>query len=147
MKRKTVERFPNGAVWSQQEQLLAVDKDWQREWVGLPEYVQLTQEPYALIHVRFATAEDLAEFGRLIGQRVQRTTKAIWYPEIVKGIHSHHEWVNEQSSDSSDDAVELLLGDENRPVDPQGAQAQAADEGFHKKPKKLLSQLSMFSDE
>lgn len=131
-RRKTLERFVNGAVWEQQGKLIEAPKGWQREWVGLPEYAQLSVEPYALVHVRFATAGDLAEFSKLIGQRVVRTTKAIWYPEIVRGIHSQHEWVSEKRSEP---AVGLV---------PQGTEASA--EGFVKRGRKQIGQQQLFKE-
>jgi hypothetical protein len=50
------------------------------EWVGMPEFVQLKQEPYAKIVVRFETQEALEDFEEKIGQKLTKKTKSIWHP-------------------------------------------------------------------
>lgn len=147
-RRKTVERFVNGAVGDEQPSLLDAPKGWQQEWVGLPEFMQLQREPYALIHVRFATAEDLAEFSKLVDQKVNRTTKAIWFPEIVKGIHSKHEYVKEMAEsvahgDRDTDSFTHDHDDMGAP-DPRGTETQAS---FTKKPRHHVAQQSLFRGE
>jgi len=53
---------------------------WQDEWQDMPEFVQLKQEPYAQVIVRFHSQEDLDGFAKLIGQKLTRKTKSIWHP-------------------------------------------------------------------
>jgi hypothetical protein len=43
--------------------------DWEEHWQGMPEFVQVKQEPFAKITVRFRNQEDLDDFARLIGFR------------------------------------------------------------------------------
>lgn len=54
--------------------------DWQKEWVGMPEFVQEKQEPFSKIVVRFETEQDLKDFAELIGQKLTPKTKSIWFP-------------------------------------------------------------------
>ena len=51
-----------------------------KEWVGMPEFVQEKQEPFAKIIVRFETEQDLKEFAELIDQKLTSKTKSIWHP-------------------------------------------------------------------
>lgn len=55
-------------------------KEWRKEWVDMPEFVQEKQEPYAKIIFRFETKEDLEAFSKLIGQKLTEKTKSAWYP-------------------------------------------------------------------
>jgi len=52
----------------------------EKEWVGMPEFVQDKKEPFAKIIVRFETEEDLKKFAELIDQKLTNKTKSIWFP-------------------------------------------------------------------
>jgi len=52
----------------------------EKEWVGMPEFVQNKQEPFSKITVRFETEADLQNFAELIGQKLTAKTKSIWHP-------------------------------------------------------------------
>ena len=54
--------------------------DIEQEWVGMPEFVQEKQEPFAKIIIRFETEQDLNEFAQLINQKLTAKTKSIWHP-------------------------------------------------------------------
>jgi hypothetical protein len=56
------------------------EKEWQKEWVGMPEFVQEKKEPYAKIIIRFESEEHLQEFAKIIGQKLTNKTKSIWHP-------------------------------------------------------------------
>ena len=66
------------------------------EWQGMPEFVQDKEEPYAKIIVRFSWEEDLLEFGKLIGQKVNPKTKSIWHPALEHGKNAGLRWVDEE---------------------------------------------------
>jgi len=65
------------------------------EWGGMPEFVQNKIEPYAKIIVRINSEEDLSNFSKLVGQRLTRKTKSIWYPKLSKNSYSEFFYVNE----------------------------------------------------
>lgn len=54
--------------------------DWKNEWKDMPEFVQDKKEPYAKIIIRFDSDEDLQNFAKLIGQKLNKKTKSIWFP-------------------------------------------------------------------
>lgn len=55
-------------------------KWWQRNWVGMPEYVHEDMMPWQTIKVHFASREDRDDFERVIGQSLTDTTRAVWHP-------------------------------------------------------------------
>lgn len=55
--------------------------DPNKEWTGMPEFVQGDVEFYKGLVVRFLTKEDFEEFARLIGQSLTEGTKSIWFPK------------------------------------------------------------------
>lgn len=63
-------------------ELINVDKDWMREWVGMPEFIQPKRKEYAKIIVRFRCKDDLDEFSRIIGQKLNSQSQCTWYPEL-----------------------------------------------------------------
>ena len=65
------------------------------QWRGMPEFVQDKQEPYAMFNVRFNNEEELQEFAELIGQPLTKHTKAIWHPQLVRGLHGKKRYVDE----------------------------------------------------
>ena len=56
------------------------EKEWQREWQNMPEFVQDKKEVYATLVVRFRCQEDLEDFAKKLGQSVNQKTKSIWHP-------------------------------------------------------------------
>ena len=66
------------------------------EWVGMPEFVQEKQEPYAKIIIRVETEEELAELARRLEQPLNKKTKSIWFPKLIRGVNSSKRWVDEE---------------------------------------------------
>jgi hypothetical protein len=65
------------------------------EWVGMPEFVQEKQEPYAKIILRVRNKEDLELLSKLLEQPFTSKTKSAWFPAIVRGINSNKRYVDE----------------------------------------------------
>lgn len=65
-------------------------------WFDMPEFVQLKQEPYAEIRIRFASEEDLQEFAQIIDQKLTQKTKSIWHPQLVRGLNAGNRYVSEK---------------------------------------------------
>lgn len=88
-----LELFPDSSVKviSKENKLEA----WQSEWVGMPEFVQEKQTPYAQIIFRFRNEDDLQEFAKLIGQKLTPKTKSAWFPKIVRGLNSKKRYTHE----------------------------------------------------
>lgn len=72
------------------------DSVQKKEWVGMPEFVQEKQEPYAKIIFRFENAQALEEFSKLIGQPLTQKTKSAWHPQLVRGINSSKRYVTDK---------------------------------------------------
>jgi len=53
---------------------------WQKEWKGMPEFIQNDLTPFRSIKVSFRTKEDLDTFAELIGQKLTVKTRAVWFP-------------------------------------------------------------------
>lgn len=75
--------------------LATMSNDVNEHWVGMPEFVQEKQEPYACIKVRFESEEALQSFAELIGQPLTQKTKSIWHPKLLKGVNSDKRYVDE----------------------------------------------------
>ena len=54
--------------------------DWQKEWQGMPEFVQDDMKSIASVVVNFLTVEDMNAFSELIGKRITFTTKSVLFP-------------------------------------------------------------------
>lgn len=59
---------------------LEVERTYDKDWIGMPEFVQEKQSPYAQIIFRFESKQDLDDFSKLISQRLTSKTKSAWYP-------------------------------------------------------------------
>ena len=60
--------------------LFDIPADWEKEWEGMPEFIQRKKEPYSKIIIRFENESDLQDFANLIGQKLTSKTKSIWHP-------------------------------------------------------------------
>jgi hypothetical protein len=61
--------------------LINIGEWWEEHWKQMPEFVQEDLEPWATVYVHFERREDMEAFAKLVGQRVDLSTKSIWYPE------------------------------------------------------------------
>ena len=68
-------------------------KEWEKHWIGMPEYVQEDNPPYKKILISFRTEEDYDEFAKLIGQNLTIKTKSIWYPKLDRDENSLKRWI------------------------------------------------------
>lgn len=96
------ERKRHGAVSSSvlldikdEPTLFENEVEWQREWKGMPEFEQGKQREYAKIIVRFRNEEDLQEFARLIGQKLNRNSQCTWHPELRPDKSTVKKYVSE----------------------------------------------------
>ena len=69
--------------------------NWKEEWLDMPEFIQEKQEPYAKIIIRFDNEKDLNDFSKLIDQTLNKKTKSIWFPKLIRGINSKKRYVDE----------------------------------------------------
>jgi hypothetical protein len=74
-----------------------IKTNMREEWVGMPEFIQDKQKPYAQITFRFNSEEELQDFAGKIGQKLTNKTKSAWHPPLEKGIHSNKRYTDEQS--------------------------------------------------
>jgi hypothetical protein len=71
-----------------------ITNDPRKEWVGMPEFVQEKQKPFAQIIFRFDNEADLNEFSKLIGQKLTPKTKSAWHPQLVRGLNAGLRYVD-----------------------------------------------------
>jgi hypothetical protein len=64
-------------------------KFWEKEWHGMPEFVQENLEAVKSIKVNFLKLEDYEAFCRAINQVLTPQTKSIWFPEVIKGKNAN----------------------------------------------------------
>ena len=63
------------------KQLFDLPEWWEEEWQGMPEFISEDQTPYSSVMVHFESKKDMDRFSELVGQKIYRTTKSIWYPK------------------------------------------------------------------
>lgn len=61
----------------------------------MPEFIQEKQEPHAKIILRFRNEQDLQDFAALIGQKLTKKTKSIWFPLLERGLNSDKIYIDE----------------------------------------------------
>lgn len=71
------------------------EAEWQKEWKGMPEFVQGKQREYAKIIVRFRNQQDLDDFARLIGQKLNQNSQCTWHPELRPDKSTVKKYVSE----------------------------------------------------
>lgn len=76
-------------------ELIRIEKDWQLEWAGMPEFVQPKQTEYAKITVRFRNQQDLDDFCRTIGQKLNQNSQCTWFPELKLNKQERIKYVSE----------------------------------------------------
>ncbi len=69
--------FSNAEV----DQFLSPELDPNDEWEGMPEFEQKDKTAFQTIAVHLKDQEAVDAFAELIGQRITRRTRFIWYPQ------------------------------------------------------------------
>ena len=69
--------------------------NWEKEWVGMPEFSQQDLTPFRVINVRFKSEDDVLKFAKLIGQTITPKQKALWFPFSEFRRASHLRYVDE----------------------------------------------------
>ena len=60
--------------------LVIEEHDWQKEWQGMPEFVQENKEAIKRVAINFETAEDMALFNKITGLNITMKTKGVFFP-------------------------------------------------------------------
>lgn len=71
----------------------APEKEWQKHWVGMPEFVQEDKHAYKELKISFRTKEDYEDFAKIIGQKLTEKTKSIWHPHLDRTKNSLLRWI------------------------------------------------------
>lgn len=71
------------------------EKEWQKHWIGMPEFEQEDNPPYKKLIVSFRTKEDYQEFAKLIDQSLTEKTKTIWHPKLDRTENALLRWIEE----------------------------------------------------
>lgn len=71
---------------------------WKEEWKDMPEFLQKDESAYQSIIVHFENQEDMEAFSSLIGQKITRRTKSIWYPKYNREKPSNFMYIQEDES-------------------------------------------------
>ena len=72
------------------------ENEWQKEWKDMPEFIQNKKEPFAKIIIRFENEQDLKNFSNLIGQKLTKKTKSIWFPFKSHWGNIQKVWIDEK---------------------------------------------------
>ena len=70
-------------------------REWEKHWIGMPEYTQEDNPPYKKLIVSFRCKEDYEEFSKLIDQNLTEKTKSIWHPKLNRDENSLRRWIEE----------------------------------------------------
>lgn len=67
-----------------QMMLFAIEEPWKKEWIGMPEFIQEDLMPWKTLYVHFEDEDDMNSFSEFVGQKINDTTKYMWFPEVEK---------------------------------------------------------------
>jgi hypothetical protein len=70
--------------------------EWEKEWIGMPEFTQENNPPYKRLIVNFKTEEDYKDFALKIDQGLTEKTKSIWHPKLQRSENSLKRWIEDQ---------------------------------------------------
>lgn len=68
---------------------------WEKEWQGMPEFIQEDLSALKSIIVNFASEEDIATFAEIVKQTITLRTQSIWYPEAEIGRYANKRYTSD----------------------------------------------------
>lgn len=69
--------------------------EWQKHWVGMPEFEQNDKKPYKTLYLHFKNQEDYDAFAKVIEQNLTMKTKSTWYPKLERDENLLKRWIEE----------------------------------------------------
>lgn len=69
--------------------------DMDEHWVGMPACDSEHLMPYKQLIVSFQNEDDMIAFGKLVGRKITKKTRSIWYPEREQIVNTLTRWVDE----------------------------------------------------
>lgn len=75
-------------------ELFELELDWQKEWRGMPEFIQNDLTPWKTVYVHFEDIEAIRAFAKLVEQPVTTETRSLWYPKADIGHIANKRWVD-----------------------------------------------------
>jgi ParB-like chromosome segregation protein Spo0J len=88
-----------GFTVAELDQLWADENDPNREWEGMPEFVQQSRMAFRSIIVHLAGPEDVEKFAKLVKQPVGEKTRWIWYPPQPRAQHENKQFVTGEAAE------------------------------------------------
>ena len=67
---------------NKQGKLFELGEWWEKDWQGMPEFVQDDLTPFKEINLKFRNREDMEVFMVLLDQVFTMETKSIWFPKL-----------------------------------------------------------------
>ena len=74
--------------------LLELKKDWEKEWIGMPDFEMKDLQSWQSIVVHFMNSDDREAFSKVIGQKITPKTRSIWYPKAKIGHFAGKSWIS-----------------------------------------------------
>lgn len=79
----------------QLEMDLGIKSIYDEAWEGMPEFDQKDKTSFQSIHIHFKTYDDVKKFAELIGQKLTKKTRSIWFPQIEIERYADKEYIDE----------------------------------------------------
>jgi ParB-like nuclease domain len=70
------------------------------QWDGMPDFHQEDQLAYHTVKVHFADDAAIEEFAKLVGQKLTKQTRFIWYPQAEKAIVADKRFISKEQQPS-----------------------------------------------
>lgn len=72
---------------------------WEKEWIGMPEFIQDDLDPVKSLKINFLTEKDYEDFCKLINRDLTMQTKSIWFPDVKKGMNANKVYTDERKEE------------------------------------------------
>lgn len=73
-----------------------VDEGWKDIWKDMPEFISEDLEPFKSVIVHFNSVDDIKEFSKIVDQKINLTTKSIWFPKADAAIFANKRYIDEE---------------------------------------------------
>jgi len=77
--------------------LFEVPTEHEKEWQGMPEFVQENQLAYQQIIVNFKNDDDVQKFAKLIGRSLSTKSNIIWFPDVPRKNLLNRKCIDDES--------------------------------------------------
>lgn len=97
---RKLKKNEKGLLVNEEESFSQFSYKWEKEWQGMPEFIQDDLIPFKTISIYFKDELSVKIFSKLVGQIITKdigkSIRSIWYPKVLVDSWSKRRYIDKK---------------------------------------------------